>query len=395
LNQSTAFMSSAIVVSVIIPHLNQPEGLRACLESLARQAFDQRRVEIIVVDNGSRQPPVDVCSGFEGVRLLDEPLPGPGPARNRGVCASRGEFLAFIDADCTADPGWLAAIVAALTPRSGPGSSMVIGGDVRIARRDPGRATMLEAYESVYAYRQEDYIARQGFSGTGNLAMARQVYDAVGPFCGVERAEDRDWGQRATRAGYSIRYVPDMIVYHPARQSFAELCTKWDRHVSHDFATAAPGLAGRLRWLARAAAVAASPLLEAPRLLASRRVETSRERLLAAGVLVRIRLYRAGCMLSALRGGTGTQASRQWNRSPDAAVEAQHALDLGLPQPDLGDAQPRPLSHRLQQRTIGGDPPDGGRQISGKLFGIAHGHPDATCVGDDVARAANVGRDDG
>jgi hypothetical protein len=192
---------------------------------------------------------------------------------------------------------------------------MVIGGDVRIARRDPERATMLEAYESIYAYRQEEYIARQGFSGTGNLAMARHVFDAVGPFCGIERAEDRDWGQRATRAGVSIQYVPEMIVYHPARQSFAELCTKWDRHVSHDLEAVAPGLAGRLRWLARTAAVAASPVFEARRLLTSRRVGTTRERLLAAAALVRIRTYRAHRMLSAIAGGTGAHSSRRWNRS--------------------------------------------------------------------------------
>jgi glycosyltransferase involved in cell wall biosynthesis len=304
-------MSSAIVVSIVIPHLNQPDRLRDCLESLARQDFDMRRVETIVVDNGSSQPPTDICSGFEGVRLVDEPIPGPGPARNRGVSLARGRLLAFIDADCTADASWLAAIEAALTS---PGSSMVIGGDVRIARRDPERATMLEAYESVYAYRQEEYIQRQGFSGTGNLAMPRHVYDAVGPFCGIERAEDRDWGQRATAMGYAVRYVPDMIVFHPARQSFADLCSKWDRHVSHDFESVAPGLAGRLRWLARAAAVAASPLFEAPRLLTSRRVHTARERLLAAGVLVRLRLYRASIMVGALFGGASAGSSRIWNR---------------------------------------------------------------------------------
>jgi hypothetical protein len=67
----------------------------------------------------------------------------------------------------------------------------------------------------------------------------------------------------------------------------------------HDFETAAPGLAGRLRWLARAAAVAASPVFEARRLLSSRRVQTARERLLAAVALVRIRMYRASRMLAA------------------------------------------------------------------------------------------------
>ncbi|MFW6028458.1 MAG: glycosyltransferase family 2 protein, partial [bacterium] len=174
--------------------------------------------------------------------------------------------------------------------------------------------TMLEAYESIYAYRQEEYITRQRFSGTGNLAMPRRVYEAVGPFCGIERAEDRDWGQRATRAGFSIAYVPDMIVYHPARQSFDELCAKWDRHVSHDYETSAHGLAGRLRWLARAAAVAGSPLFEARRIVTSRRVGTGRERLSAAVALVRIRMYRASIMVGALLGSASARSSRVWNR---------------------------------------------------------------------------------
>ena len=66
-------------------------------------------------------------------------------------------------------------------------------------------------------------------------AMRRSAYGAVGPFGGIELAEDSDWGHRATSMGYAIGYVPTMIVYHPARQSFADLCTKWDRHISHDF----------------------------------------------------------------------------------------------------------------------------------------------------------------
>jgi glycosyltransferase involved in cell wall biosynthesis len=304
-------MSSAIVVSIVIPHLNQPDRLRDCLESLARQDFDMRRVETIVVDNGSSQPPTDICSGFEGVRLVDEPIPGPGPARNRGVSLARGRLLAFIDADCTADASWLAAIEAALT---GPGSSTVIGGDVRIARRDSGRATMLEAYESVYAYRQEEYIARQGFSGTGNLAMARQAYDAVGPFCGIERAEDRDWGQRATRAGFAIRYVPEMIVFHPARQSFADLCTKWDRHVSHDFEEYLAMRWGSLRWSLYGLAIALSPAWELKRIWGSDRVAGVSERLLAFAAMTRIRAWRAWRMHKLLVGIGPPVSIRSWNR---------------------------------------------------------------------------------
>ena len=310
MKQSFAAMSSPIV-SVVIPHLNQPEHLGRCLASLTRQSFDLDRAEIIVVDNGSTELPTEICAAFPGVILIQEATPGPGPARNLGVSQSRGQILAFIDADCTADPGWLAAIAAVLNR---PDYAQIIGGDVRIARRDPDRPTMLEAYESIYAYRQEEYITRQGYSGTGNLAIRREVYDAVGPFCGIERAEDHDWGQRATRLGFEIRYVPEMIVYHPARRSFDELRVKWDRHISHTFAEDAQGFSGRLHWLGRAMAVAGSPLFEALRILTSRRVATRRERWMAASILVRIRLYRAGRMLAALGGGGIVDASRSWNR---------------------------------------------------------------------------------
>src|SRR5690606_34065228 len=142
---------------------------------------------------------------------------------------------------------------------------------------DPARPTMLEAYESVFAYRQREYIERHGFSGTGNPAMRRAVFDAVGPFAGIEVAEDRDWGRRARALGHAIAYVPEMVVHHPARTSFAAIFAKWDRHTAHDWAERGHGPAARLRWLGRAVAVALSPLAEIGRILASDRIATWRE----------------------------------------------------------------------------------------------------------------------
>ena len=144
-------------------------------------------------------------------------MPGPGPARNRGVAKSSGEILAFTDADCTVDEGWLAAIVARL---QNPQAKRILGGDVRIAVKDSKRLTQLEAYESIFQYRQEEYIRKFRFSGTGNLAVRRADFDNIGPFAGIDISEDRDWGRRAIALGYTIEYVPEMIVYHPARTAF-------------------------------------------------------------------------------------------------------------------------------------------------------------------------------
>ena len=204
-----------MLISVIIPHLNQEQYLRIGLEALHAQQNYTAEIEIIVVDNGSNQLPSSTCSAWPDVRLISEPMPGPGPARNRGIKEARGNILAFIDADCRADSNWLAAIEKAFAD----GQTHIIGGDVRVGYKS-SRPTFLEPYESIYSYRNNEHI-QEGFSGTGNLATLPSVVRSVGPFAGIDVAEDRDWGLRAGAAGYRIRYVPEMIVFHPARETFA------------------------------------------------------------------------------------------------------------------------------------------------------------------------------
>jgi len=305
-------MPPANQISVIIPHFNQPAFLTRCLASLGAQTGDVPPHEVIVVDNGSREVPHDVVAAFPGVRLIQETTPGPGPARNAGVAEATGGILAFIDADCLADPGWLARIAGHFVANPDHG---ILGGDVYIAREDPDRATLLEAYESVYAYRMREYIAKQGFTGTGNLGVRADVMAAVGPFGGKEIAEDRDWGQRGTAQGHATHYVADMIVYHPARRTMAELQAKWDRHTAHDFERmAAQGGLWRLRWLIRTGAVAVSPVPEILRIARSGRISGLRERGLAFWGLLRIRAYRARIMARLVFARNAHALSGAWNR---------------------------------------------------------------------------------
>lgn len=294
-------------ISVVIPHLNQPDLLARCLASL--DAGTRRPDEVIVVDNGSAGLPEAVCAAH-GARLLHEPEPGPGPARNRGIAAATGEILAFIDADCLADPGWLAAAAAEMADPS----AEVLGGDVRIAIANPARLSMTEAYESIYAYRMDRYIARKGFTGTGNLVMRRRVFDDVGAFAGINVAEDRDWGLRATARGHSLRFVPGLRVYHPARARLADLARKWDRQLAHEYTAARARPGGRLRWLAKTVAMPLSPLAELPQILTSDRVAGARSRTLAFAGLVLIRLHRARVMGWLALGGDASRLSGAWNR---------------------------------------------------------------------------------
>ena len=295
-------------ISVVIPHLNQPDQLRRCLASL--RAGRRPPDEVIVVDNGSARLPESICAAYGPVVLLHQPLAGPGLARNLGVARARGDVLAFIDADCLADPDWL--WVAERQMRND--KAQIIGGNVRIAPDDPARLTALEAYESVFAYRMDRYIAREGFTGTGNMVVRRTVFEAVGVFRGLDVAEDRDWGQRATGLGYVIKYVPDLVVFHPARRSFAALQAKWDRQLAHDL-IAHRGTWGRVKWALKAAALIPSPLAEVPRIASSERINGLRNRLLAFGALCRIRTYRAVRMAQLLAGMDPDHLLQRWNPS--------------------------------------------------------------------------------
>lgn len=294
-------------VSVIIPHFNMPDALDRCLASVRAQG-NVGEAEIIVVDNGSTITPDAVVARHAGVRLLVEPTAGPGPARNTGVAAARADILVFIDADCRADSGWLAAAVAAV---AAGGKRGLAGGDVRIDFVDAAHLTPIEAYEAVFAYRQKMYIERQGFSGTGNLAMHRDVFETVGPFAGIGVAEDRDWGHRARCAGYRFVYVPAMRIFHPARPDYDSLRIKWQRHIAHDWAAHQASGQRHWRWWLKAVAMPFSVMVDAVRLLLSDRLAGVSNKVRGIAILARLRSFRGREMRRVLARGSA-DAGRHW-----------------------------------------------------------------------------------
>lgn len=288
-------------ISVIVPHYEQYEDLRKCISSLLAQTYCGD-YEIIIVDNNSQHSLDDVKADFPMITFLKETAPGPGYARNHGVQNAVGDVLAFIDADCVADSNWLEAISSYFIRKyEQPLGQMVdiIGGDVRTAYRIADKPDFIEPYEAIYSYRNHLHIA-EGYSGTGNMATTRAVFDDIGPFCGMEKAEDRDWGERARYKGYKIEYRSDMIIYHPARLSLSELFDKWKRHIYHDRNELSPTLKAHISWLLKAIALPFTPLIEIKTIMCSKRVKGAKERMMAFICLFLVRGYRSVQMLRLL-----------------------------------------------------------------------------------------------
>ena len=100
--------SVGLLVSVIVPHLDDYENLDVCLTLLQNQSFARDRTEVIVADNGSSRG-IGAVRDIVGGRghVVEVAERGAGPARNLGVRTARGEAIAFIDSDCRPDPRWL------------------------------------------------------------------------------------------------------------------------------------------------------------------------------------------------------------------------------------------------------------------------------------------------
>jgi glycosyltransferase involved in cell wall biosynthesis len=92
---------TTILVSVIIPVFNAEAFLDDCIKSVIRQT--QKNIEIILINDGSEDNSLDICERYKSedsrIRVITGPNEGVSAARNKGIKASVGEYITFVDAD--------------------------------------------------------------------------------------------------------------------------------------------------------------------------------------------------------------------------------------------------------------------------------------------------------
>ena len=203
-------------VSVVIPVLNAASVLPTCLDAIARQA-KAPPFEVIVIDNGSQDDTAREARAHRiGPRVIAEAARGPYAARNAGIAAATGEVIAFTDADCEPEPGWLRAGVVAIDL----GADLVGGSIVQRASTSP---TVWERYDRALYLDQRQYVTDQGFAATANLFVRRRVFEGVGEFRPeLVASGDVEFGRRASDAGFRLAFSPDACVLHRPRDTMRE-----------------------------------------------------------------------------------------------------------------------------------------------------------------------------
>jgi glycosyltransferase involved in cell wall biosynthesis len=208
-------------ISVIVPVRDAAATLGDCLDGLAAQQLGGVDIEVIVVDNGSRDGTPQLARDHPlRPRVISEPRPGSYSARNAGLAVAQGKAVAFTDGDCIPRPTWLAHGLRALQ------AAHLVGGRVR--PRLSTAPTRWERFDAGHHVDQRKYVEVLGFGATANLFVRHEVFDRIGCFDGRLRSGgDREFCIRATAAGFRLAYAGDVEVTHRSRRTARET---WNLH---------------------------------------------------------------------------------------------------------------------------------------------------------------------
>jgi len=212
--------------SVVIPTFRRPDGLARCLQALAAQELPHDRFEVVVVDDGSAEPPREIVARFTralAVRLVEQSNAGPAAARNTGAAAAHGDYLVFTDDDCRPDPCWLRALHESALRHPG----CAIGGRIENALGDGLYSTASQLLiDFLYEYYNERAEVSRFFI-TSNLAFPAGAFRALGGFDAsfpLAAAEDRDVCDRWREAGGTMVYADDAVVHHAHALRLGSFC---------------------------------------------------------------------------------------------------------------------------------------------------------------------------
>jgi GT2 family glycosyltransferase len=162
------------------------------------------------------------------VTVVNQPHAGPATARNTGAARARGDYVAFTDDDCQAEPDWLGELAARLEGAT----DLAVGG-----------RTVNALVENLYASATQllvDYLSEwtrvsgQGtFFASNNLAAPTELFRTRGGFdtgFPLAAGEDREFCDRWVRLGGRLAYAPGAVIQH---RHHLTLRGYWRQHVNY------------------------------------------------------------------------------------------------------------------------------------------------------------------
>lgn len=221
------------LISVVVPARNEEGFLGRCLESILAQDYARDRMEVVVVENGSRDRTPEIAAAYAArdarVRLLRSAATNQAAAMNDGILAAHGDIVARVDAHSWIPRDYLAAVAAALARHpdaAGVGGPFLPAGETLLERvagmarssrlgvgggygtdRDPGDHPV--ATVQCGAYRRDALLA----VGLFDVAMAY--------------GEDEELNWRLTQSGSRVYLSGTLAQHYRPRASLRALARQY------------------------------------------------------------------------------------------------------------------------------------------------------------------------
>jgi cellulose synthase/poly-beta-1,6-N-acetylglucosamine synthase-like glycosyltransferase len=232
---SEAWFEQIPKVSILVPGLNEEEGMVHTIDSLLENKYPNK--EIIVIDDGSTDRTYENCLPYAKkglIRLFKKNIPGgKTSAANLGLSVAGGEIIVIVDSDTSFDNNSIANIVRPFAnPKIG-----AVSGNIRVRN---WRECFLARYQAA-EYLHCIFLGRRLHSVLGTLNLAsgafgafrRDALVAVGGW-DVGPGEDGDLTTKVRKRGYDVVFAPDAVCLTDVPttlKSFIKQRLRWSRGV--------------------------------------------------------------------------------------------------------------------------------------------------------------------
>jgi len=196
-------------VSIIIPALNEEKVIGKCLNAIKRLDTSKESFEVILVDNGSVDKTCGIAESFKydlDIKIFTIPGVNISALRNAGASHSKGDILAFVDADCTASPNWINNAAKYFDqPKIGAvGSSYDI----------PENSSWVAKCWDLNSARKRK-LGEAEYLPAGNLFVTKEKFLEIGGFKeDLITNEDYEFCYRLRKMGLRVYADPDISVVH-------------------------------------------------------------------------------------------------------------------------------------------------------------------------------------
>jgi GT2 family glycosyltransferase len=210
-------------ISIIVVNHNGKKYLRPCFDSLLRIDKGNFSLEIIMVDNLSKDNSISfIKEGFPRVKVVENNINSYTKALNLGIGISQSDYIAILNNDMTVEKEWLKGLMKVMKQdeRIGVVQSKIIFTDKKTIN-----SVGVEEVEDLYFKdiavgeedigKYEDVRELEYFSG-GSALLRRACIENVGGFDEdfMFYVEDLDYSLRCRKKGWKIFYCPKSVVYH-------------------------------------------------------------------------------------------------------------------------------------------------------------------------------------